>query len=479
MNDPHMERSRYIIGYATMLFLLLSTMACRVGKDYARPAMDVPDRYREPVNSRDTLQMGYVPWNVFFTDPSLQELIDSAVRRNYDLLYAIKNLESARLTLAQAKLGHWPEFNFQVTAASTRSSDNSLNGLNAQQFLGSTHVEDYNANIGISWEADIWGKISRQKEASLADYLQTYEARKAVQTQLVSDVAQGYYNLLMLDKQLEVARKNLMLDDSTLRIVRLQFDAGQVTSLAVDQTDAQRHNAAQLLPQLEQDIAIQENALRVLCGELPSAVHRETTLDAMEVPHAFSTGVPAELLQLRPDVKASEYALQSANARVGVAKAKMYPSLVITANAGLNSFQFTNWFTIPASLFGAVAGSLTQPLFQRKQLKTQYEIAVIERDKSVIRFRQSLLIAIEEVSNALVKVDKLREQRDIATARMNLLTTATKNASLLFKNGMANYLEVLTAQATALQSELESVDLKRQHLNSFVELYRTLGGGWK
>ncbi|HTQ29272.1 MAG TPA: efflux transporter outer membrane subunit [Puia sp.] len=468
-----------IIVYIFLLFLYGMGTGCQVGKEYKRPATELPTQYRGAPETADSAGIAATPWKIFFAYPELEELIDSAIAKNYDLQLAIRNMESARLTLQQAKLGQLPDIVFQATASSTRSSDNSLNGISAQQFLGTSHVEDYNANIGLTWEADIWGKIRSRKEAALADYLQTTEARKAVQTQLVSDVAQGFYNLLMLDDQLAVARKNVMLNDSTLRIIRLQYDAGQVTALAIEQADAQRHTAALLVPQLEQSIQIQENALRILAGELPSSINRNMSIDNLDVPERFSAGVPASLLGQRPDVQAMEFALQAANARVGVAKANMYPSLVITANAGVNSFQFANWFSVPASLFGMAAGGLTQPIFQRKQLKTQYELAMLEREKSVIRFRQSVLNAVGEVSNALVKLEKLKEQRVIASERTDTLQLATRNAGLLFKSGMANYLEVLTAQGAALQSELETVDLKRQHLNSFVELYRSLGGGWK
>jgi len=474
-----MKQINRFSAYILMLAILAMAVSCHVGKEYARPALDIPDRYRDGPDITDSAGLAGSPWKVFFTYPVLQELIDSTLAKNYDLQFALRNMESASLVFRQARLGQLPDFTFQATASTSRAADNSLSGISDQQFLGTSHVEDYNANIGISWEADIWGKIRSRKEAALYDYLQTSEAKKAVQTRLVSDVAQGFYNLLMLDEQLQVARKNLMLNDSTLRIIRLQFAAGQVTALAIEQADAQRHTSALLVPQLEQSIVLQENALRILSGELPSAINRNMSIDSLDVPDHFSTGVPASLLSQRPDVHATEFALQAANARVGVAKANMYPSLVITASAGVNSFQFGNWFSIPASLFGMAAGSLTQPIFQRKQLKTQYELAQLDREKSVILFRQSVLNAVGEVSNALVRVEKLREQRQIALERTDTLQLATRNAGLLFKSGMANYLEVLTAQGAALQSELETVDLKRQHLNSFVELYRSLGGGWK
>lgn len=472
-----MNLHKNITGFILLLALFFLN-GCKVGKNYSRPALDLPDQYRNATTSVDS-SMGNIPWNEFFTDPTLQQLIDSAVTKNFDIQIAMKNIAAAQQVMKQARLGYWPDINGQITIGTNRPSNNSLNGLNAGQFLGTRHIEDYTASVGVAWEADIWGKVSRQKEAALSNYLQSTEVRKAIQTRLVADVAQGFYNLLALDAQLEVAKRNYVLDDSTVRIIRLQYDAGQATALAIEQADAQKMAAGLLIPALEQDIAIQENALRVLSGELPSAVIRNTSISEFHVNDIFSTGVPAEMVSLRPDVRASEMLLKAANARVGIAQANMYPTLSITASGGVNSFKITNWFNIPASLFGIAAGSLAQPIFQRRQLKTQYELAKIERDKSVIIFRQSVLNAVGEVSDALVRVEKLRQQREIATARADTLQNATRNASLLFKNGMANYLEVITAQATALQSQLQVADLKRQHLNSLVDLYRALGGGWR
>jgi multidrug efflux system outer membrane protein len=177
-------------------------------------------------------------------------------------------------------------------------------------------------------------------------------------------------------------------------------------------------------------------------------------------------------------VRGYELAVEIANANTGIAKANMYPSLSITAAGGINSFKASNWFNIPASLFGAAAGAITQPLFERKQLKTQYELAKVQRERAVIQFRQSVLIAVGEVSDALVKTQKLKEQETIATTRVNTLQEAIHNADLLFRNGMATYLEVITAQSNTLQGELELAVLKKDQLNAVVELYRALGGGW-
>jgi len=460
------------------LLIPVVLVSCKVSKDIQNPEIPLSESYRNMPNA-DTANIADIPWRSFFTDKVLQQLIDSAVRNNYDMQIALKNIEAARLIVKQTKLGNLPEINLQAAANINRPSDNSLNGLSLSQFLGKSYMEDYTISASLSWEADIWGKIKNQKAKALASYLQTTEAKKAIQTNLVSDVAKGYYNLLMLDAQLKIANKNALLNDSTLRIIKLQYEAGQVTALGVQQAEAQRLVAVQLIPLLEQNITIQENALSVLTGLLPAAVKRSASINDISYTENISAGIPASLVSNRPDVKSHELALNIANANTGIAKANMYPSLKITAQAGINSFKASNWFNIPASLFGAVAGSLTQPLFQRKQLKTQYQLSKIDRERIVIEFRQSVLTAVGEVSDALVKTGKIKEQEAIAISRVSMLQKAITNADLLFRNGMATYLEVITAQSNTLQGELELASLKKDELNAVVELYRALGGGWK
>ena len=468
---------KYISGFALALVLL---SACNVSKNVETPKPALPDTFRNAQATKDTSTIADVQWKNFFTDPTLQGLIDSAIARNYDMLIAVKNIESSQLLFKQVKWNNVPQVDLNVTANTTRPSDNSLDGLSlSQDNISTKHIEDYSANLSLSWEADIWGKIRNQSKAALAAYLQTVEAKKAIQTNIVASVSQGYYNLLMLDAQLNIAQSNVRLNDSTLRIIRLQYDAGQVTLLAVQQAQAQQQTAAELVPQFEQNIATQENALRILTGELPGSIIVSTTLDKMELPQDLSTGIPSDMISRRPDVKTAELALVAANANVGINKAEMYPALRITASGGVNSFMANNWFNIPASLFGIVGGSITQPLFEHKYLKTQYQVAQVERDKTVLQFRQSVLNAVGEVSDALVKIEKLKSQQEIAAQRVNTLNQATANANLLFKNGLANYLEVITAQSNVLQSQLELATIKRDELSAVSELYQSLGGGWK
>jgi NodT family efflux transporter outer membrane factor (OMF) lipoprotein len=331
----------------------------------------------------------------------------------------------------------------------------------------------------MSWEIDVWGKIRRQREAAQATLLQSYEGQRAVQTGLVAAIASSYFNLLMLDNQLAIAKRNVELSDTIVQMIRLQKTAGEVTELAVQQAVSQKQTAALLVPQLEQGIAIQENAIRILTGELPGPISRSSQLHDFQVADSLPTGIPAAMVSRRPDVRAAEMGLVAANARVGAAQGNMYPSLNITANGGVNAFKASNWFTLPASLFGTVAGSITQPIFQRRALKTQLEVAKIEREQSVISFRQATLNAIGEVSDALVKLDKLKTQQQIAGDQVKTTQLAVQQAQMLFRSGMATYLEVITAQSRALQAELGQADVDRQRLSAMVDLYRSLGGGWK
>ncbi len=464
--------------YISFVLLLLVLSSCGISKNILLPTKDLPLNFRN-ILKPDSNSIGKLPVNDFFSTPAIHNLIDSALVRNLDIQLALKNIDASALILKKAKLGNLPEINLQITANTTNPSANSLNGLSASQFLKTSHIEDFNANLALSWEADIWGKISRQKDAAYAGYLQSAEAKKAIQTHIVAAIANGFYRLLMLDAQLNVAQRNVELNNNTLKMIKMQFDAGQLTSLGIQQAEAQLLKASQLIPQLNQEITIQENALSALTGRFPTAIERATTLEELTIPEELATGVPSTMLSIRPDVKDVELGLTIANAKVGIANAKLYPSLIISANGGLNAFKASNWFNIPASLFGVVGGGITQPIFQRGALKTQFELSKIERDQSVLRFRQVVIAAVVEVANEQAKIVNLKDEYLIAQQRVKILQVAVKNSDLLFKSGMANYLEVITAQGNLLQGELDLTNLKTAQLNASVGLYRALGGGWQ
>ena len=469
----------YITKTVMVSVFILTFISCSISKDIETPKNVYPATFRYASISQDSISTADLQWKDFFAEKDIIKLIDSALVRNNDLQVAQKNIEIAQLRLTQSKWGNVPQANLFVNASTNRPSENSFTGINLNQFLGTKHIEDYSAGVSLSWEADIWGKIKNQKKGAYAGYLQSEEVKKALQTSIVANVAKGYYNLLMLDSQLKIARENLQLNDSTTFIIKLKYDAGQVTSLAIEQSEAQKLNAAQLIPLLEQNIAIEENALSVLAGSFPNSIERTISIYSIGLKGNFTQGLPSSLLSRRPDVKSAELALKIANANVGIAKADLYPTLRITASTGLNSFETSNWFNIPASLFGTALGGITQPLLNGKKMQTQFNIAKIEREKAVLDFRQVVLIAVKEVSDALVSVEKLENQEYFLNEKVKTLQKAIINANLLFKNGMADYLEVLVAQANLLQSELELADVKRQQLSANIELYRSLGGGWK
>src|SRR6185312_5555649 len=466
-------------GWPALTILTLLVASCRTGKNYQRPAIVLPEHFNQQTAYADTSSIADINWKNFFTDAALQQLIDSGISRNYDLQLALKRIGVAQEQMKQAKLLWYPQVDLQVSGQVTRPSDNSLNGISANSFLGKSYIEDYIAGLNISWEIDIWGKISRQKESTLALYLQSYEGAKAVQTRLVADIAHGYFNLLMMDQQLAVSKQNLELNENFEKVTRLLYDAGEVTYLAVQQAVSQKQSTSLLIPQLEQNIAIQENAIQLLTGSLPGTIQRQESLNDLHFTDTLTAGLPIALLSRRPDVRSSEMALVYANAQVGIAQANMYPAINLTAGVGLESFKASNWFNIPNSLFGLATGTILQPVFRRRELKTQFEISKLQREQAVIQFRQSVLTATTEVSNALVQIEKLGEQETIARAQTDTLKSAVSNAEYLFKSDMAKYLEVITAQQNALQAQLNLASIQRQQLDAKVELYRALGGGWK
>ena len=447
--------------------------ACGVTRDYKQPDIAFPDSYRggKPVikGGPADSSVAMLPYQSFFSDKTLRELIDTAIAHNIDLQVALKNIDYAKEGLGAARLGLLPTLNLQVQNTNNSPSDNGLQ----------SYKNDYTASGVMTWEADIWGKIRSKKKSALATYLKTEEAAKAVRTKLVADVASGYYNLLMLDTQLEISRKNLGFADTTLTMIRLQYNSGQGTSLAIQQQEALRQNVAGSLPLFEQKISAQENALSILCGSMPSTLQRDRALLTLKVADSLPSGIPSALLQNRPDVRAAELALRGAHADVGTAKASLYPSLTLSASGGLEAFKASNWFMLPGSLFGSVQGGLVQPVFQRGELKAQYNKSKILRDQAELSFKSAVLQAVGDVSNALVKLDKVKEQEGFVEQRSATLHKAVENSGLLFMAGMVTYLDVITAENNSLQADLDLASIRSQHHTAMSDLYRALGGGWR
>ncbi|WP_125723532.1 efflux transporter outer membrane subunit [Flavobacterium ustbae] len=466
-------KSIYKIGMVLLTGAIMTS--CVVGKKYSREDLNAPEKYREEVAvTGDTVLL---PWKNYYKDPLLVALIEKALVKNNEVIIAMKSMEQLDLSYKQAKLSLLPTLDFDAGASRSYPSKNSLNGSLSQQFIGKDYMDDYSANLRLSWEVDIWGKAAMQKRDAKAAYFAQKENLSALKTRIIVQVAQAYYNLLGLDEQLKIAEKNIELSTNTLNMMQLQYNSGSISSLAVNQTEAQKKTAELLVPLAKANIAVQENALQILCGEYPDKIERAGNIDAAEVSVVLPSGIPVSLLSRRPDVKASEYAVMSAAAKTGLAKATMYPTLSLSPSVGLNSFEFEKWFDFPGSITKTIAANLAQPIFRKKALRTAYEVAVLEQEKAAVQFKQSFITAVGEVNDAMSRLKYADERIILAKDKAASLDKATSDAGLLYKSGMANYLEVIAAQNSSLQNELDLVTIKLEKLNAAINLYRALGGG--
>ncbi len=485
---------KYINRIFIVSILFITVVSCKVGDSYERPELDTPDRFYEKDSlterkGNDSLNMAEVKWHEFFKDSTLIDLIDTALQHNIDMKKAMQNIEISRQQLLQSKANFYPSLNARPAGYSREFYSENYNNYGSNRSRrnhgdnppSSFYTERlaYTSSLESSWELDIWGKLRWQKEAARAAYMESEEFKKAVQTSLISEIASTYYNILMLNSQLNVARQNLVLNENTLNIIELQYDSGEVTSLAVKQTESQKLKSKALIPQLEQEYAIQENRLNRLLGRTPEPIEIEKNLEETTFNNEYHTGVPLELVANRPDVSASEYRLQVANARAGVAEAMKYPSLSINAAMGVNSFQLNKVLDPVSSGFALLNGAVFQPIFQNRKLKTNHKISLAERQLAELDFKNNLITAVNEVSDALVTIEKLEEEQKIAGERIVVTTSGLEDALFLFKSAFANYLEVITAQSDALESKLDLIRIQMQLTQANIELYRSLGGGWK
>lgn len=479
--------------FISLLSLVVLVSSCKVGQKYVQPELNLSADFRGDWTSEETdsLLINSLPWREFFNDTVLIALIDSGLRNNYDMRTALKNIEIANLNLRANKAEYLPQIDANIATINQQfRSDDFYSSPSSKWYTEKgkeapsnlfKYQSQHATGLEFSWELDIWGRIAHQRDILNADWLQTQEAKTAVQTKIIADIAMGYFNLLMLDAQLEVAQRNVQLNDSTLEIMRLQFEAGEITALALQQTESQRLLAASMVPSLEADIVIQENALRALIGKMPAEIYRNSSLNdnLININRMVSMGTPLDIVRHRPDIRQAELELIAANASMNIRQLMRYPQISLDAVFGVNAMLPENWFSIPGALLGSVVGQISAPIFRNKKLKTQYEVAKLEREKAELALQETVMKAVTEVSNVLMTVEKQQEQVELANARVLNSKLAVKNASLLFKSGYASYLEVITAQSNALRSELDLVDIRQQQLNSYVDLYRALGGGWQ
>ncbi|MFY0712280.1 efflux transporter outer membrane subunit [Seonamhaeicola sp. NFXS20] len=458
---------------ALVLMLALTLQSCFVAKNYTRPELEETEHlYRTDNLPQDSVSLADVSWKDMFKDQYLAEYIEEGLQNNLDIRVAIQQIAAAEAYMKQGKAGYFPTLSLGPNYTHYEYSENSQFG---SIFTEGLDVYDITANL--SWEADIWGKIRSNKRAGEATYLQTVAAHKAVKTELISAIASTYYQLLALDEQLEITEKTIATRDSSVYTIKALKDAGNVTQVAVDQYIAQYNNAKALKVDLEAAIFRTENTLNLLLGRPAEPIER-SRLTEQQLDADITLGVPATLLRNRPDVIASEYGLINAFELTNVAKSNFYPSLTLTASGGLQSLELDELFSAN-SLFATVIGGLTQPVFNQRKIRTQHEVAKAQQEQALLNFKKTLLTAGNEVSNALYDYNAETEKFEYRKNEVEALRAAEANSEELLKNGLANYLDLLTARESVLSAELNVIDNKLQQLLSVVNLYEALGGGWK
>lgn len=452
-------------------FTLISLQSCFVAKDYEQPEVVKEEKFRTDNIEQDTLNMANVSWREMFTDPVLQDYIETGLENNIDIRIALQQILAAEAYVKQGKAGYLPSLNGDATFTHQELSENSQFGS-----LFSS-VNQYQLSASLSWEADIWGKIRSQKRAFDASYLQSIAAHQAVKTRLIASIASTYYQLLALDEQIRITEETVATREKSLDATQALKEAGNLTEVGVKQTEAQYYTAKAILIDLNNEERLLENTLSILLGQAPMQVER-TDLDEQEITTELNIGVPVQLLRNRPDVIAAEYELMNAFELTNVAKSNFYPSLTLSATGGLQALEAEDLFSAN-SLFATIIGGLAQPILNGRRIRTEFEVSEAQQEQARLEFRRAILTASKEVSDALYSYEAATEKIEVKQKEFEAYDLATDYSEELLVNGLANYLEVLTARENALNSSLDLTNARYNQLKSIVDLYEALGGGWK
>ena len=452
---------------AAALLAALTLQACAVGPNYSRPDTPLPGSFR----GDDTPQpesLADLPWWDVFHDEVLQGLITEALRNNYDLQTAVARVEQARGVLVTTRSAIFPQGSYEGDAARART------------FFGFESNRTFNVFAGtfnLAWELDIWGRIRRATEAARAQLLAQNEFRSGVVISLVSTVAQSYLQLCELDVELEIARRSTKVFQETLDLFQRQFEGGVGTKLAVARGEAALAQAAATIPNTERQIVATENAISILLGWPPTDIPRGAVLTEQRLPPRPPPGLPAQILERRPDVRQAEETLRATNAEVGVAIADFFPRIGLTALYGGQSTELETVVKGPGNVW-QIAASVAGPLFQGGRLIGEYKSSVASWEASKAQYEQTVLTSLREVSDALVDADKLQGVRDELAIAVKALQEASELATIRFTGGLATYFEVLEAQQQLFPAEVSLAQTERDQLLAVVQLYRALGGGW-
>ncbi len=453
---------------AMMSMSAMSLLAgCAVGPNYARPPMPTPTHYRF-VEGPQAESLADAPWFQIFDDPTLQAMVREAIADNLDLRVAVARVEEARATAGIAKSYLYPQVDgvgvYGVRQASNTDDD-------------TTHQSGI-YGFQLSWEIDLFGRIRREKEAALALALASEQGRRGVLVTLVGDVATNYFLLRELDLQLDIARRTLRLNDETVAYFQNRLDGGISNRLELDRIQANRALTAAAIPEIERQIALVENAISLLLGRTPGSITRDILNFNEQLPPPIPQGLPAALLERRPDVVQAEQVLVAANANIGAAKALFFPAISLTGFLGGISGDLTTFLGGDGAVWSLSPG-LLQPVFQGGRLRRNVEAAQARFDAAVAAYQKAALNSYREVANALVTIQKLADVRVQRQVGVAALRDASDLSRSRYDSGLANYIEILSADQQLFEQELLLAQTRGAELRARAELYRSLGGGWQ
>jgi outer membrane protein, multidrug efflux system len=460
-------------AFVAIVALLVS--GCMLGPDYSRPPVVVPDNYRFAVAPATAESIADLPWFDVFRDPVLQQLVREALQNNYDLRTAAARVEEARANIGIVRSFLFPQINFNAAGGVQQISR--ATGL-PDSLVSNRTFQNWLLGFALAWELDVFGRIRRNTEAATAIFLSTEQAQRGVLITLVADVAQSYFTLRELDLELEIARRTVQLNDETVRYYQTRLDGGASNRLELDSAISNRSRTGSTIPELERQIAIQENQINLLLGRNPGPIPRGTALTEQYSPPSIPAGLPSALLERRPDIKAAEDLLIAANANIGAAKALFFPNFSLTSAVGSVSRDLSNLGDKHAAIW-AVAGGVLQPVFQGWRLTSNYEAVKARFDQAVAQYQRSAQNGFREVADALVTIEKLEGVRLELEVGVRALQDATSLARLRYDTGLANYLEILIADQQLFDQELALARVRGGQLNAVVQFYRALGGGWQ
>ena len=463
---------KYLLTGVAFLMIIHS---CVAKKEYERPKNVVDETlFRTDQISKDSIGLGGISWKEIFKDQILQGYINKGLANNLDIRIALQNIISAEAYLKQAKAAYEPTLALGTNYTFQTQSLNTQFG----QIIGvRRYINQFDLTATIGWEADLWGRMKAQEKAQLAEYLGRVSAHQTVKSTLVASIATAYYELLALDQQKDILDKTIEIRKKNLETTNALKEAGTLTEVAVQQSEALVYNAEALLINLDIQTTQLENTLCLLLGETSHKIERGT-LEQQQLNLNSDLGYPSAILANRPDVRQAELALVNAFQLTNVAKAQFYPTFKITGSGGLQSVDIDHLFSVN-SLFANVVAGLAQPILNRRQIKSNYEASIAAQEVAYLNFRKSILAAGKEVSDAL-KIYSLQDSFiDLKKKELDAYNKSVSFSQELVNYGMANYLEVLNADVNRLNAELNIVNANYTKLQSGVELYRALGGGWQ